>query len=429
MILCASCGHANPIAQKFCGECGARLPAEAASHGSVSLAASKTAASSYTPPHLAKGVLTSRFAVEGERKLVTVMFCDIVDSTSLAARLGAEAMHGLLNRIFELALTEVHRYEGTINQFAGDGFMSLFGAPIAHEDHARRGLLAAAAIQQRMRDGSGEAQALRDVRLRMGLHTGIVVVGSIGDKLRMDYTANGVITHLAARLEAFAEPGTIRVSEATRRAAAMHFEFKGLGRHSLKGVAEPVAIFEPLGPRSAVAGGLKETPGRGGSILVGREHELAALSRALEELRKGMGGVVIVRGEPGVGKSRLLTEVRHRDAAAGLLRLEGHVLSFGRSLSYWPFIELIKKAFGIDASDAELEALHKLEVGVGALFDTRAAEIVPYIATVMALELSGEHEQRVKFLDTQATARSSTVNVTFMWSLSARRARVNSVQL
>ena len=229
MVRCPSCAHENLNSQKFCGECGTRLPGEPA----VDI---PEKAQSYTPSHLAREVLTSRFAVEGERKLVTVLFCDIANSTPLAARVGAEAMHRLLNQFFELALAEVHRYEGTINQFLGDGFMALFGAPIAHEDHARRALLAATAILQRMQNAEGDARALREVRLRMGLNTGMVVVGKIGDNLRMDYTAIGDTTNLAARLQGFAEPGTIRASETTRRAAEAHFKFKDLGRQSLKGI-------------------------------------------------------------------------------------------------------------------------------------------------------------------------------------------------
>ena len=151
MTHCPSCAQENPDDQKFCGGCGSRLD------GATVADAAEIRAPSYTPPHLSRDVLTSRFALEGERKLVTVMFCDIANSTPLAARVGAEAMHGLLNRFFELALAQVHRYEGTINQFLGDGFMALFGAPIAHEDHARRALLAATAIQQHMRDAEGES--------------------------------------------------------------------------------------------------------------------------------------------------------------------------------------------------------------------------------------------------------------------------------
>src|SRR5256712_10323095 len=171
MTKCRSCSYDNPDSQKFCGECGAALGSAAASERLPSSPAS------YTPAHLAQRILTSRSALEGERKLVTVMFCDIANSTQLAARVGAEAMHGLLNRFFELALAEVHRYEGTINQFLGDGFMALFGAPVAHEDHVRRALLAASGIQQRLRDTAEGVVSLREVRVRMGVNTGMVVVG------------------------------------------------------------------------------------------------------------------------------------------------------------------------------------------------------------------------------------------------------------
>jgi class 3 adenylate cyclase/tetratricopeptide (TPR) repeat protein len=392
MVRCPSCERDNPDDQKFCGECGTRLPGAAAENP-------ENRGTSYTPPH-ARELLTSRFALEGERKLVTVMFCDIVNSTPLAARLGADAMHGLLNRFFELALGEVHRYEGTINHFLGDGFMALFGAPIAHEDHARRALLAATAIQQQMGQASGP---LGEVRLRMGLNTGMVVVGRIGDNLRMDYTAIGDTANLAARLQGFAEPGSIRVSEATRRAAEAHITFKDLGNYPLKGIAEPVAIFEPIGARSRDEAASRH--GAIGSALVGREQQLAALTRSLSGLAGGKGGIVIIQGEPGAGKSRLLAEARKSKASQGATWLEGRSVSFGRSLSYLPFIEIMKGAFGITETDSEAAALAKLEAGVGRLFEARAAEIVPYLATMMALELTGDLKQRVAFLDAQAMKR------------------------
>src|SRR5919198_1201300 len=193
MMQCLSCAYDNPDAQKFCGECGAPLRPAAASER-LPLPAS------YTPPHLAQRILTLRSALEGERKLVSVIFCDIANSTSLAARVGAEAMHALLNRFFELALAEVHRYDGTINQFLGDGFMALFGAPVAHEDHARRALLAALGLQRSLRGGGSQSlpgfPPGEELSVRMGLNTGLVVVGSIGDNLRIDYTAVGDTTNL-----------------------------------------------------------------------------------------------------------------------------------------------------------------------------------------------------------------------------------------
>src|SRR5262247_632003 len=172
---------------------------------------------SYTPKHLADKILTTRSALEGERKQVTVLFCDIANSTPLAARLGPEAMHTLLNRFFELALDEVHRYEGTINQFLGDGFMALFGAPIAHEDHARRGVLAALALQRTLKEADLGKPYGEACQFRIGLNSGLVVVGSIGDNLRMDYSVVGDTTNLAARLEQIAKPGTVLVSDSTSR--------------------------------------------------------------------------------------------------------------------------------------------------------------------------------------------------------------------
>jgi class 3 adenylate cyclase len=173
----------------------------------------------YTPSHLAEKILTSRSAPEGERKQVTVCFCDLANSTAIAERLGPDNMHALLNRFFALGLEAVHRYEGTINQFLGDGFMALFGAPIAHEDHARRAVLVALALQRSLTDQQAELGAPPGVAcaVRLGLNSGPMVVGSIGDNLRMDYSAIGDTTNLAARLQQLAEPGTILISESTSR--------------------------------------------------------------------------------------------------------------------------------------------------------------------------------------------------------------------
>src|SRR6185295_4548552 len=195
---------------------------------------------SYTPKHLAEKILTSRNAIEGERQVVTVLFCDMANSTTLADRLGPDAMHALINRLFEVALAEVHRYEGTINQFLGDGFMALFGAPLAFEDHARRAVLAALDIQRAVRSLPGEGVAgAADLAVRMGLNTGPVVVGKIGDNLRMDYTAVGDTTNLAARLEHLAKPGDIYLSEPTYDLVRSAAECRPLGSRAIKGKADP----------------------------------------------------------------------------------------------------------------------------------------------------------------------------------------------
>ncbi len=223
---------------------------------------------------MAEKILTSRSALEGERKQVTVLLCDLADSTALAARIRPENMHTLLNRFFDLALPEVRRYEGTINQFLGDGFMALFGAPIAYEDHARRAVLAAVGVQRGLQEHHAELGAPHGVecQFRMGLNTGLVVVGGIGDNLRMDYTAVGDTTNLASRLQQVAEPGTILVSGVTRRLVQEHFPLEALPPVQVKGKTEPVAIYKVLGagPRRSPRAARGEQVS---SQFVGRERE------------------------------------------------------------------------------------------------------------------------------------------------------------
>jgi class 3 adenylate cyclase len=341
---CSACGHDNPVSQKFCGECGAALATQ-----------EPQPVGAYTPPHLSQHVLNTRFALEGERKLVTVMFCDIANSTQLAVRVGADAMHSLLASFFELALGEVHRVEGTVNQFLGDGFMALFGAPIAHEDHSRRALTAALSIRQRLHDAPSEV--LRTLRVRIGVHTGHVVVGKIGDNLRLDYTATGDTTNLAARLQQHAEPGAIRVSETTQRVTLSWFQFRSLGRPALKGIAEPPEVFDLLEVK--IAEEASPAPAYVGSALVGRDRQTDVLLESLASLRAGRGSVVSVQGEAGVGKSRLIAEARR--GAGPESWSEGRALSFGSKLSYWPFIAILKTWFGIDNHDSEATAWAKLE--------------------------------------------------------------------
>src|SRR3989442_9617534 len=265
---CPRCQHENPPQAKFCVECGARvaltctkcrseLPADAkfclecgepvASQATVE--PRFTSPESYTPKHLAEKILTSKAALEGERKQVTVLFCDLVGSTALAERLGAEPMHSLLSRFFDLALAEVHRYEGTINQFLGDGFMALFGAPIAHEDHARRAALAALGLQRAVRKRPTDLGITQgeSPTVRIGLNTGLVVVGAIGNNLRMDYTAVGDTTNLAARLQQLAEPGTICLSDTTHRMLHGATRTERLAPLHVKGKAEPVTAYRLLG--------------------------------------------------------------------------------------------------------------------------------------------------------------------------------------
>lgn len=361
---------------------------------------------SYTPAHLTRKILSSHAAIEGERKQVTVLFCDMANSTELTRQAGAEQMHDILNALFALAMAEVHGVEGTVNQFLGDGFMALFGAPLAHEDHVRRALMCSLAIQQRLQEAAshsgatGAANLLGRVRLRMGLNTGPVVIGRIGDNLRMDYTAIGDTTNIAARLQGLAHPGTVYVSESVQAVGAAYFEFEALGARALKGIESAMPVFQLVRARSTQGGG--DTPFAGLGIaapLIGRDDELQVARQALGDLQEGRGGILLISGEAGSGKSRLTAEVRKLPGNESLRWLEGRALSFGRHLSYWPFIAVVKRCFEISDDDSEALSFGKLRNGLLMMFGMRGAELLPYLATMLALPVGLELEERVKHLD------------------------------
>lgn len=345
---------------------------------------------SYTPQHLAEKILTSRSALEGERKQVTVMFCDLVNSTALAERIGPEAMHTLLNRFFELALDDVHRYEGTINQFLGDGFMALFGAPIAHEDHARRSVLAALALQRTLQDHHAELGEPYGVtcQFRMGINSGIVVVGSIGDNLRMDYSAIGDTTNLASRLQGIAEPGEILVSESMSRLVDGYVRLEDLPSVQVKGKTEPVAIYKAIGtlarPSPITSHGERTL-----SQFVGRERELAVLDELFEQVESGNGQVVGIVAEAGTGKSRLLYEFRQRLQDKQAMYLEGRCLSYGSTIPYHPIVDVVRNNCGITEGDSSETILDKVRSALQEV-EMAANESAPYLLQLLGVKESAE---------------------------------------
>jgi len=313
-----------------------------------------------------------------------VRFCDLANSTPLAERLGPEAMHTLLNQFFELALAEVHRYEGTINQFLGDGFMALFGVPLAVEDHARRALLAALGIQQGMRELRADVAPPAEVELavRMGLNTGLVVVGWIGDNLRMDYTAVGDTTNLAARMQQMAPAGAILVAEATYRAAREVFEWRATGPLAVKGKAELVPIYALLGAR-AVTSRFEVLAQRGLTQFVGRYPELQQLLTAWEQAEQGDGRVVSVVGEAGIGKSRLVYEFKQWLTQEDTPYVEGSCFAYGDSISYLPFLAIVKDVCGVEGAASEAEAKGRLAHALTTLSLDPAA-VAPYLHNLLA---------------------------------------------
>jgi len=266
----------------------------------------------YTPPYLTEKILTSRSALEGERKQVTVLFADIKGSTELIEGLDPEEARRLLDPALHIMMEAVHRYEGTVNQVLGDGIMALFGAPVAHEDQAVRACYATLAMQAAMRHYTEEVRQSHglELQIRVGLNSGAVVVRAIGNDLHMDYSAVGQTTHLAARMEQLATPGSIRLTAATLRLAEGLVQVNALGRFPVKGLADPVEVFDLVGA-SAIRCRLQASAVRGLTRFVGRQQELAGLQQAIERAAAGHGQVAAIVGEPGVGKSRLVYEFVH----------------------------------------------------------------------------------------------------------------------
>ena len=307
---------------------------------------------SYTPKYLTEKILTSRSALEGERKQVTVLFADIKDSTEFIRDLDPEEAQQLLDPAIHIMMDAVHRFEGTVNQVLGDGIMSIFGAPIAHEDHAARACYAALAMQTSMRPYAESVRRSQGIplQIRVGLNAGEVVVRTIGNDLHMDYSAVGPTTHLAARMEQLATPGSIVLSGATLKLVEGLVRVNDLGLIPVKGMSEPVEVFELTGA-SAIKRRLQAAVARGLTKFVGREAEIGALHQALAQAGSGHGQVVAAVGEAGVGKSRLLYEFIQSHRTQGWRVLESASLSYGKATPYFPIVDMLKRYAHVEDGD------------------------------------------------------------------------------
>ena len=353
-LVCGHCGAELPAGVKFCNRCG-KPAAENRSRPSA------PEPRSYTPRHLAEKILTSRSALEGERKQVTVLFADVKGSMELAENVDPEEWHRIMDRFFRILAEGVHRFEGTINQYTGDGIMALFGAPVAHEDHARRACYAALQLNDSLRRYAEELKRTRGLGflVRMGLNSGDVVVGKIGDDLRMDYTAQGHTVGLAARMEQLAEPGRAYLSEETAKLVSGFFRLRDLGPFELKGVSAPLRVYELEGA-SALRTSIEVSRSRGFSRFVGRADEMATLEAALGRAIEGNGQVVGVVAHPGFGKSRLCFEFAERCRARGVTVYEAHGVSHGKLIPFLPIVELFRAYFRITDQDGSEAAREKI---------------------------------------------------------------------
>jgi len=391
---CPVCQTESHEEAKYCSDCGYALRAVR-----KDMEEDAVGNPSYTPKFLKESFLTSKSAIEGERKVVTVLFADVVNSTSFAERLDPEEVHAIMDGCFKILMEEVHKYGGTINQFRGDGIMALFGAPYATENHAQRAGLSALGIQDVLKVYGDELKARFgiDFMMRIGLSSGSVVVGSIGDELRMDYTADGDTTNLASRMESMAKPGTVLVTKDTYKKSMDQLEFRSMGKVSVKGKKGPLEVYELKGKRSPgpqVLGARRIY-----SELVGRKKELNLLEFHVLKVLNGEGSIINLVGEAGIGKSRLIGELKKKETVKRVTLLEGRSLAIGRNLSFHPIIDILKSWAGIREEETEAESLRKLEQAVRLVYPKETGEVLPFIATIMGLKSIGKYAERVKGIE------------------------------
>jgi class 3 adenylate cyclase/tetratricopeptide (TPR) repeat protein len=390
--VCPQCGAENLPRDKFCGECGYKLslPSEP-SPRNLSLDEKLTNIQRYLPKGLTEKILAQRGKIEGERKQVTVLFCDMEGFTALSERLGPEEAYSVMDQVYEILIHKVHDYEGTVNEMTGDGIMALFGAPIALEDAPQRAIRSSLAIHREMARFSDrmkqERKGIPLLKMRIGIHTGPVVVGTLGNDLRVEFKAVGNTVNLASRMEELAEPGTTYVTEDTFKLTEGLFRFEALGEKKVKGREEPVAVYRAIAP-STRRTRFDVSAERGLTPFVGRERELELLLDGLERSKTGRGQAFSIVSEAGVGKSRLLYEFRKAVANEDVTFLEGRCLSFSRGVAYHPVRDILKANFDILEGDGDFEIREKVKKGLKILGADEASTL-PYLLELLAVKDSG----------------------------------------
>ncbi|MBI3247994.1 MAG: AAA family ATPase [Deltaproteobacteria bacterium] len=423
---CTACGTSYTAGEKFCGECGATLvsnskfqvpSSQSPAPNTQSLTPRTQSPASYTPKHLVDKILQSKSALEGERKQVTVLFADVKGSMELAEQLDPEEWHQILDRFFAILTDGVHRFEGTVNQYTGDGIMALFGAPIAHEDHAQRACYAALQLRDEVTRYATEVKRVHGVGFstRMGLNSGEVIVGRIGDDLRMDYTAQGHTVGLAQRMESLAEPNTCYLSAATAHLVAGFFALDDLGTFQVKGVSEPVGVFELRGA-GALRTRFEVARARGLSRFVGRDTDMQALEDALAQAQAGNGQVVGLVAPAGTGKSRLGFEFLERCRTRGLTVNVGRAVAHGKHIPFLPMLEVFRSYYGITEADPDRVVREKI-AGRLLLIDESFRELLPVVFEFFGVtdpqrpppRMDPEAKQRQLFAVLRKVIRASNV--------------------
>ena len=391
-INCPECGFSNSPSFKFCGKCGHNLTLSSEPPPKeLSFDEKLDKIQRYLPKGLTEKILSQRDKIEGERKQVTVMFCDMEGFTSLVERLGPEEAYSIMDQVYEILIHKVHDYEGTVNEMTGDGIMALFGAPIALEDAPQRAIRSALAIHREVarfsEKSKQEEKHIPPVRMRIGIHTGPAVVGTLGNDLRVEFKAVGDTVNLASRVEGLAESGTTYVTEDTFRLTEGFFRFEALGEKIIKGKEGLIRVYRVIAP-STRRTRFDVSAERGLTRFVGRERELELLLDGFERSKSGRGQAISIMAEAGVGKSRLLYEFRKAVANENATFLEGKCLSYSMSVAYHPVIDILKANFDIHEGDGDFEIRKKVKKGLKTL-GVDEASTLPYLLELLAVKDSG----------------------------------------
>ena len=389
--ICPNCNSVNPLHFSFCGECGhpLSLPANQAPL-ELSFDEKLRKIQKYLPSGLVKKILAQKGKIEGERRQVTVMFCDMEGFTPLSEKIGHEEAYALVDEIFEILIDMVHQYEGTLNELTGDGIMALFGAPIALEDAPQRAIRSAFAIHREMvkfSDRVMQERGLPPIRMRIGLHTGPVVVGTVGNDLRVKFTAVGDTVNLASRMEKLAEPGATYVTENTFKLTEGLFRFEALGEKEVKGKEGLVNVYRVIAP-STRRTRFDVSAERGLTPFLGREREIDLLLDGYKRARAGRGQAFFIVSDAGVGKSRLLYEFRKAVTNEDVTFLEGRCLSYSRGVAYHPVIDILKSHFDVHEGDEDSAIRGKVIEGLKIL-GVDEVSALPYLLELLAVKESG----------------------------------------
>jgi class 3 adenylate cyclase/tetratricopeptide (TPR) repeat protein len=390
--ICPKCQSPNPPDFQFCGDCGHNIsiPSEP-TRRELSFDEKLEKIQKYLPKGITEKILSQRNKIEGEKRQVTVLFCDMKGFTPLADKLGPEEVYAMMDEVYEILIHRVHAYEGTVNEMTGDGVMALFGAPIALEDAPQRALRSAISIHREISRYNEKVKREKGdfppIQMRIGIHTGPVVVGTLGNDLRVEFKAVGDTVNLAARMEQLAEPGTTYVTEDTFKLTEGYFRFEALGDKEIKGKERSLRVYRIIAA-STRRTRFDVSAERGLTPFVGRHRELELLLDGYERSKEGRGQAISIISEAGIGKSRLLYEFRKAVTNEDVTFLEGRCLSYSRNIAYHPIVDVLRANFEIEDMDTDEDIRQKITRFLKALNIDKASTL-PFLLELLSVKESG----------------------------------------